>query len=260
MIRRYVSGIIKVIIYTIAFALLYIILLTCLLKISVWVSGGCWLKTLVKVDINLESDISAYVIAAATLEFAILTILQQHFSRQQDRVLDFPDICIKDCTIIVKPEKVMAEFWGRGHVDGKFVIKMFFDMSFPVYYTPQINRAWVCQKKYMAGDDKLYKMKVYSSYFDKIQENATWGIQIDFLQCILETVKRNQIENVQFLEFIYDVSWENQMLPWMSRIFSKLYMRLIISLEDAGTRDMDGCSIKVRGLRIEKATICAPRI
>ena len=260
MVWRYASGIIKFVVYTVACSVLYIILFICLLKISEFVSESSCLKTLVGVNISLGTDIAAYVIAAATLEFAILTMLQQHFSRQQDRALDFPDMCIKNCIIIKKQEKIMAEFFGRGYVDGEFSIQMFFDKSFPVYYTPTINRAWVCQRKYMAGDDKLHKMKVYSSYFDKIPENAIWGIQIGFLPCILETVERNQIENVQFLEFIYDVSWENQLLPLVSRIFSKLYMRLIISLEDVGTRDKDGCFIKVRGLRIEKASMCAPRV
>lgn len=257
---RNASGIIKFVVYTATFVVLYIILFICLLKISEFVSESCCLKTLVDVNISSGSDISAYVIAAATLEFAILTILQQHFSRQQDRVLDFPDMCIKNCMIFIKQEKIMAEYFGRGYVDGKFLIQMFFDKSFPVYYTPTINKAWVCQRTYMAGDDKLYKMKVYSSYFDKIPENAKWGIQIDFQPCILETVKRTQMERVQYLEFIYDVSWENQLLPLVNRIFSKLYMRMIISLEDVGTRDKDGCCFKVRGLRIEKASMCAPSV
>ena len=260
MIYRWFEGLIKLIIYVSFIIILYMFLLGGLLRITAWVKGSCLLSNMIGENANLENDLAAYVIAAATLEFAMLTILQQHITRQQDRVLDFPDICIEKCELITSQEKILAEVIGIDEIKGQCIIKIYFKNTFPVYYIPKIHRAWIRHKKHNCGDSKIYKMKVKSSYIDKNPNNVIWYIQIDKQECIMETVTRTQIMGVQALDFIYDVSWENQLLPWLSRVLSKFYMRLTIHLEDAGIRITKGCSINVRGLEIDKAAICAPII
>ena len=252
MMRRAALVVIKFLIYGLSLVLLYVFLFAGLLKITVWISECCWLHKLVGVVICSQIDMTAYVIAAATLEFAVLTMMQQHITRQQDRALDFPDLCIERCELIIEPEKVMDDVFGRDTVEGKYIVKMFFGKSFPVYYKPRIYKAWVRQRKCLSGDGELHKIIIRSSYFDKNHEYAVWGMQIDKQDCVYQTAARNQIKKVQYLEFVYNVSWENQLLPWINRKLSKLYMKLVISLEDIGERNVQGCSIKVRKLEIKK--------
>lgn len=261
MIKRLFDSILKISIYTIVTVKLFEFLFTSLLYIAKQLSKNGTLLGLLKITVTQEMDISVYVIGAATLEFAVLTMLQQHITRQQDRALEFPDMCIERCDLITSPEKMMDEVIGNGTMQGEYLIKTIFSRTFPVYYMPKIHRAWVRYRKYQSGEnDFLKKMKVQSSHFKNNQENAVMDIQIDQQKCILDTARRTQFGNVESLEFIYDVSWENQLLPWMNRSLSKLYMRMVIRLEDTGVRNAEGCSIKVRDLEIKKASIRSPKV
>lgn len=251
---------VKLFIYLNVTIILFVFLLLGLLYIAEYLSENGVLYGFIKLDVERGKDISVYVIAAATLEFAVLSMLQQHITRQQDRALEFPDMCIERCELITSPEKLIDEVIGNSTMKGEYLIKTIFSRTFPVYYMPKVHRAWVRQRKYQTGEnDILNKMKVQSSHFRNDQGKAVWDIQIDKQQCISDTVKRTQVGNVQSLELVYDVSWENQLLPWINRLLSKLYMRMVIRLEDAGVRNAEGCSIYVRNLEIKKASILAPQ-
>lgn len=254
MVTRAGEGLGKFILYVLFIGLSYLALFAGLLGLTVWISGSGLLEKLSITCLSSRSDMSTYVIAAATLEFAALTMLQQHISRQQDRALNFPDICINRCELITSPEAIVTEIVGTDAVNGDCIIKIFFEKTFPVYYRPKIHRAWVGRIIYQV-ENKYNKMKVYSSSFKSNQGSVTWDIQVDAPEYILEAVRRNQVTAKQSLEIVYDVSWENQLLPCLNSFFSKLYMRVAIRLEDVGVKNQAGCSFKVRGLEITKVPL-----
>lgn len=261
MIQRFLKGCVKFILYVVFMIISYVGLLAFLLLTARRLFESGIPSALLEKSMKLGNDLSVYVTAAAALEFAVLTMLQQHITRQQDRALEFPDMCIERCELIISPEKIMEEVIGNDTFKGDYLIKMIFNRIFPVYYIPKIHKAWVRQRIYQSEEnDSFERMKVKSSYFKNNHGNPVWNIQIDRQQCILDTVKRNQIENVQSLEFVYDVSWENQLLPWMNRALSKLYMRMVIHLEDAGVRNGKECSIKVKSLEIKKIPKGSPKV
>lgn len=234
----------------------YAALFAGLIWLTSLISGSGLLGSLSIVSRCQSVDISAYVIAAATLEFAALTMLQQHITRQQDRALEFPNICIDQCELITSPEAIVAEVIGTDTVNGDCIVKISFKSTFPVYYTPKIHRAWVRRIIYQESD-QYNRMKVYSSFLKSRQNAVIWNIQVDAQKDILEVVRRSQTAGKESLEFIYDVSWENQLLPWLYRVLSKLYMRLTIRLEDMGVKNNTGCVFAVRGIKISKLSILA---
>lgn len=238
-------GTVKFFVYVLGVAILYAVLLVGLPAITTVVSG----KGLSVYSETLERDLSTYVIAAATLEFAVLTMLQQHMSRQQDRSLEFPDIGIASCELYTKSEKVYGRLNKIGKYKRGILIRIIYNETFPVYYVPQIHRAWV-KKEIIRSEAHIREMSILSSTFNQNQKNARWELQVEALDYLFEAACRNQEPDVQELTFLCDVSLENQLLPWYNRRISRIYMRWVIHLESAGVRTDYGCCFNVKGLEI----------
>lgn len=184
-----------------------------------------------------EGNKIAIVVGTASVLMAILTMLQQHISRYQDRALAFPRMILRKCHLYIGENAVEEQSSFYNDRGGKLLIKIDYEEAFSSCYVPCIYRVKVIKKPYGDTDDrgcfkcirKRHKenknsLKIINS-FSYLGEK---GLSIEVVCVDSDTVK-DYCEKMQGtkdykLNLVLDVCWRNELLMYGLRTMSNMYV------------------------------------
>lgn len=180
--------------------------------------------------------IPSIVVAAASLLLASITLFQSHYNRARDRVLNFPDNCLKVVSIgfdINNNIKTVRQFFNP--LAGSTMIEFCFKKTFSSYYKAVPYRLFICLDKRVDGQkDEWEEIEIYN-----YQSSNLLNQNLDNYEILLEgspsRLLREYCNKTSFnmeykLEMILDVKWENCLMPLWSRRFADIFIREHVQL------------------------------
>ena len=179
-----------------------------------------------------DADRTAVIVGTASVLMAVLTMLQQHMTRSQDRALAFPKMEITQCGFCLGTDEVNKNSFFYNNIVGGLLIKVKFNNSFAACYVPEIYRLWIVKHPY-GNDDKEYEsMKILNSFSSLDEGSLCIDTIVDDSEFVERYVEKQHGIYDYMLEIVMDISWKNDLLMLGLRNMSKIYLRYEIRLDD----------------------------
>lgn len=213
-----------------------------------------------KSDGNPKADTSnriAVIVGTATVLMAVLTMLQQHINRRQDRALAFPKMALTECQFVIGKDNVSRHTLFYNEKEGELLIKLLFQDTISHCYVPDIYRVEVAMHRYQEKVGESTPVDVLNS-FSGFGEN---GFYMEAVVQMSDLVKnfctKQQGTFTGKLEIIMDVAWKNGFYKWGLRNMWSMYLRYKIRLDDMGRSTIDTKAgtygYKVENVSLEEA-------
>lgn len=207
-----------------------------------------------------EADTSnriAVIVGTATVLMAVLTMLQQHINRRQDRALAFPKMALTECQFVIGKDNVSKHTLFYNEKEGELLIKLLFQDTISHCYVPDIYRVAVARHPYQKKVEEYTYLNVLKS-FSGFGEN---GFYMEAVVQMSDLVKnfctKQQGTFTGKLEIIMDVAWRNGFYKWGLRNMWSMYLRYKIRLNDMGRSTTDtkagSYGYKVENVSLEEA-------
>ncbi len=197
---------------------------------------------------NEGNRISA-IVGTASVLMAVLSMLQQHISRYQDRVLAFPKMILSQCQFYIGENAVEDNTSFYNDKGGKLLIKINFEETFSPCYVPCIYRVkcakdvygstytWLpeklCKVLGIRGVHKQYvaleKRNAFSSFG---KEGLCMEVVINEPELIQDYCEKMCGTRDYKLDLVIDVCWKNELLMFGLRNMSNMYLRYELRLDD----------------------------
>lgn len=192
-----------------------------------------------KSDGNPKADTSnriAVIVGTATVLMAVLTMLQQHINRLQDRALAFPKMALTECQFVIGKDNVVKHTLFYNEKRGELLIKLLFQDTISHCYVPDIYRVDVAMHCYQKNEVEYTPVDVLKS-FSGFREN---GFYMEAVVLNSDLVKKFcTMQQGTFsgkLEIRMDVAWKNGFYKWGLRNMWSMYIRYKIRLNDMGRK------------------------
>lgn len=192
-----------------------------------------------KSDGNPKADTSnriAVIVGTATVLMAVLTMLQQHINRVQDRALAFPKMDLTECQFVIGKDNVAKHTLFYNEKEGELLIKLLFQDTISHCYVPDIYRVEVAMHRYKEKEKVVeYTPVVVLNSFSCFGENVFYMEAV-----VLKSDLVNKFCSMQQgtfsgkLEIRMDVAWRNGFYKWGLRNMWSMYLRYKIRLNDMG--------------------------
>ncbi|MDE6846209.1 MAG: hypothetical protein K2J99_10655 [Lachnospiraceae bacterium] len=182
-----------------------------------------------------QDDVSnriAIVVGTATVMMTILTMVQQHINRRQDRALAFPRTVLKECQIIIGEDNVSRHTLFYNDKKGKLLIKFIFKDTISCCYVPSIYRVAVAKHPYGEKTEEYSFLNILNSFSGFGENGFSMEAVIKEPELVKEFCERQQGTYEDKLEIAMDVCWENEFFMFGFRNMSSMYLRYKIRLND----------------------------
>lgn len=202
-----------------------------------------------------ENDTKGYiptiVVASASLLLTLTTLAQAHYSRVQDRAMNFPKNHIDAVSIgidLVSNIRLVRKYFNP--IEAKMLLEFSFKEGFSTYYKAYPYRLFISLKKINAkNSDRWEELKIYNFQYSNLYDHTSNDYEIlietnvsDLLTDYCNLPKDNED---YCLKIILDIRWTNNLMPIWQRAYSDIYMREEIELnrkkqdkDDKSTRKM----------------------
>ena len=181
----------------------------------------------------------AVIVGTATVLMAVLTMLQQHINRRQDRALAFPKMALTECQFVIGNDNVIKQTFFYNGTEGKLLIKLLFQDTISHCYVSDIYRVAVARHPYQK------KMEEYT-YLNVLKSFSGFGENGFYMEAIVETsnivekfCKSQQGTYTNKLDIAMDVAWRNGLYRWGFRNMWSMYLRYKIRLNDLGRQTIN---------------------
>ena len=175
--------------------------------------------------------IPAITVASASLMLSLITLLQSHFNRMQDRVMSFPSNYLDEVMIGLNVRSNLD--FARKFFDpirSENLIKLSYKSGFSTYYKFYPYRLFVCLSKENMGKGKAWEeIELHNFQYSNIQDDdpdsyevLIEGSESRLLKEYCNKPDKNQ--NIK-LKFVLDSRWTNNLLPLWMRNFGDMYIR-----------------------------------
>ena len=242
--RRVWLAVLKTVIYIVASCLLACIIYA---GMNYFTLAGVerWQKADIIVEEEMQADLQenignriAIIVGTASVWMAILTMMQQHITRNQDRALAFPKMILSKCEFCIGKELVEVNTSFYNSNEGKLLIKVNFKEAFAPCYVPFMYRVGVTKHSYGSTPTDHVKEKcVYLNILNVSSNFSGEGIcmeaVIDEPGLIKEYCEKQFGAEDYKLDLILDVRWKNELLTWWIGIMSYMYLRYEIRLDNS---------------------------
>ena len=183
-----------------------------------------------------DADRTAVIVGTASVLMAVLTMLQQHMTRSQDRALAFPKMEITQCEFCMGTHMVNRNSFFYNTINGGLLIRVKFDDSFAACYVPEIYRLWIVRHPYGNGKKEYEPMKILNSFSSLGEGSLCIDTIVDNSEFIEKYIEKQQGIYDYMLEIVMDISWKNDLLMMGLRNMSKMYLRYEIRVDDMGRK------------------------
>lgn len=198
----------------------------------VWEHWECMRLMYKSENFQTNGYVPTIVGASASLLITMTTIIQSHFNRVQDRVINFPKNCIDEISIglsIRSNVEAVKKYFDP--VVAETVMELSFKKGFSTYYEAVPFRVYVClsKKGNKKGGDKWEKLPIYnyqySNLLDDDPDNFELLMEIGssrLLNSYCQIVPKNDDYR---LKIVLDIQWKNNLIPKWRRAPSDMYIR-----------------------------------
>lgn len=181
--------------------------------------------------VERKGYIPAITVASASLMLSVITLLQSHFNREQDRVMNFPPNYLDEVEIgldVMLNMDLARKFFDP--VNSKNLIRLNFKRGFSAYYKFYPYRLFVCLSKESMGKGiEWEEIELYNFQYSCIKDNDpdSYEVLIEGSEsCLLKEYCNKSDKNADIkLKFILDSRWTNNLTPLWERNFSDMYIR-----------------------------------
>lgn len=175
--------------------------------------------------------IPAITVASVSLMLSLITLLQSHFNRVQDRVMGFPPNYLDEVMIglNVRANLDLARKYFDP-VKSKNLIELSYKSGFSTYYKFYPYRLFVClSKEDMGKGIEWEEIELYHFQYSNIRDNASDSYEVLIEGSESRLIKEycdkpDKNKNIK-LKFILDSRWTNSLIPLWMRNFSDMYIR-----------------------------------
>lgn len=187
-----------------------------------------------------KSDTQGYiptiVVASASLLLTMTTLAQAHYSRVQDRAINFPKNQIDVVSIgmdLVSNVQYIRKYFSP--VRAKMLLEFSFKEGFSTYYKAYPYRIYVSLKKINANNsDRWEELKIlnyqYSNMNDSNSNDYEILLETSVSKLLIEYCALPKDSEDNCLKIILDIRWTNNLIPYWQRAYSNIYMREEIEL------------------------------
>lgn len=163
-------------------------------------------------------------IAVFTIYITLLTILQQHINRRQDRVLSFPKMIVEKCCFTTDINSIRVKTSRYFYPGAKSLIVFQLKEAFSAYYHPTIYRCWIVKRPFRQGEAEIERINVLSSYSHLNGDSQRLEMAAGKTE-ILEDFCRRPHKYDYSVELVFDMRWTNMLMPFGLRKMSSMYLR-----------------------------------
>lgn len=181
-----------------------------------------------------NSDVDGYIptifVASISLLLAVLTFVQSHYSRIQDRAMMFPKNYIDVVSIgidVVSNVRLMRKYFDP--LEAKTLIELRFREGFSTYYKAYPFRLFICLRdKVSAKEEEWEEVVIYNFRHSNLPtahsscEMLIEGSESRLLRKYCDRAGKNDDCR---LKMVMDIRWTNKLMPLWCRMFSDLYIR-----------------------------------
>lgn len=204
----------------------------------------------------------AIIVGSLSVLMAVLTMIQQHITRNQDRALAFPKMVLPQCEFYIGKELVEANTSFYNSNEGKLLIRVNFKEVFAPCYVPCMYRVGVTKHSYGSTHTDHAKEKcMYLNILNVSSNFSGEGICMEAVidePGLIEEYCEKQFGTEDYkLDLILDIRWKNELLTWWIRIMSYMYLRYEIRLDNSQRcRAKENCYVfKVENINMKGAPL-----
>lgn len=212
-------------------------------------------------DDKSQADIGnriAVIVGTVTVLMTILTMLQQHINRMQDRALAFPKMVLKECQFVIGEDDVARHTLFYNDKKGNLLIKFLFQDTISFCYVPGIYRVAVAKHPYQGETERYTFLETLNSFSGSTENGFCMEAVVQKSDLVEEFCTRQQGAYDDKLEIIMDVRWKNEFFTRGFRNMWSMYLRYKIRLNDEyrnyNTSDKI-FSYKVENVSLEEAPV-----
>lgn len=197
------------------------------------------------VDGNSSTDLLSFGIAVPSLVLSIVTMFHEHFNREQDRVMNFPESIISYAKILLDNNSILDYTEGYFEKVGNAKALLLFGLGngFSSYYVAEPYRLFVRLHNNSNNEKDKWEEVIVGSYqMSHINNQEGFGRYEMMIECgeskLLEKyTQKGKYDKSQKAEIILDMVWRNRIIPIYRRSFSNIYIREHILLNSEKGED-----------------------
>lgn len=197
--------------------------------VSEWKYLWCWYR-----GIGKNRDAAGYIptifVASISLLLAVLTFMQSHYSRIQDRAMNFPKNYIDAVSIgldVLPNMRLTRKYFDP--LEAKTLIEFRFREGFSNYYKACPFRLFICMKSIASpGYDKWEELGIYNFRHSNLfsGQNAYEMLLEAGESVLLRRYCGKAEDNSDYrLKIVLDIRWTNRLTPRWCRMFSDVFIR-----------------------------------
>lgn len=196
----------------------------------------------------------AVIVGTATVLMAILTMLQQHINRMQDRALAFPKMVLTECQFVIGEDNISKHTLFYNEKKGELLIKFLFQDTISHCYVPSIYRVAVARHPYQGKVDEYAFLEILNSFSGFGENGFYMEAVVQRSDLVEDYCTRQQGAYTDKLEIIMDVAWKNEFFMLCFRNMWSMYLRYKIRLNDMcrSNKDIDK---GIYGYRVENVSL-----
>ncbi|MDE6664379.1 MAG: hypothetical protein K2K46_13715 [Lachnospiraceae bacterium] len=213
-----------------------------------------------ELDGKLKADTSnriAVIVGTATVLMAVLTMLQQHINRRQDRALAFPKMVLTECQFVIEKDNVSNHTLFYNEKGGELLIKLLFQDTISHCYVPDIYRVEVAMHRYQEKVGEYTPVDVLNSFSGFGENGFYMEAVVQMSDLVKKFCTKQQGTFTGKLEIIMDVAWKNEFFMRGFQDMWNMYLRYKIRLNDTGRSTTDKekgiYGYKVENVSLEEA-------
>lgn len=196
----------------------------------------------------------AVIVGTATVLMAVLTMLQQHINRRQDRALSFPKMALTECQFVIGKDNVSLHTLFYNEKEGELLIKLLFQDTISHCYVPKIYRVAVARHPYQEKEDKYTFLNVLNSCSGFGENGFYMEAVVQMSDLVEDFCTRQQGTYIDKLEIVMDVAWRNEFFMRGFQDMWNMYLRYKIRLNDMG-RSTINTEEGIYGYKVEKVSL-----
>lgn len=182
-----------------------------------------------------KSDTQGYiptiVVASASLLLTMTTLAQAHYSRVQDRAINFPKNHIDVVSIgrdLVSNIQFARKYFSPAQAN--MLLEFSFKEGFSTYYKAYPYRIFVSLKKInVKNSDRWEELEILNYQYSNINDSNSNDYEIlletSVSKLLTEYCDLPKDNEDNCLKIILDIRWTNNLIPLWQRAYSDIYMR-----------------------------------